>query len=261
MHAYILEHENEVNRLEKQNLMKNYDVNEELAGIEITDNMDILDAGCGTGVLTRYVLKKTNPKSMTAIDYSETRLAQAKKICHSEFKNAQPIFKHFDLMSHTLDENSYDLILSRFVMHHLPNPQVAIDTLARSLKANGKLVIIDSDGILFNIHTEDQWLNTTLNQLKSKLELDMFVGRKLRMYMYHSKLNKLESRIIPMHFTGEELTHEKDQYQERFFALSDLLKDLLGKNSIKFVEHYLAALEEPTTELFYNKFICQGSFK
>tara|TARA_R110000868_G_scaffold117600_15_gene312542 strand:+ start:49788 stop:50573 length:786 start_codon:yes stop_codon:yes gene_type:complete len=261
MHAYILEHENEVARLEKQNLMKNYNVCDELTDIVVTEQMDVLDAGCGTGVVTRHVLKNFNPKSMSAIDYSETRLAQAKRLCSSECKKGKAEFKHFDLMNDSLSPNAYDLILSRFVMHHLPKPQIAIDTLSKSLKAKGKLVVIDSDGIMFNIHTDDRWLNRTLDKIKSKLELDMFVGRKLKMFMHHSKLINLESRLIPMHFTGEELKHERDQYQERFFALSDLLGNLLGKESSKFVEHYLAALEEPATELFYNKFICQGTAK
>lgn len=261
MHAYILENDNEVSRLEKQNSLKNYCVSEELKDINISSDMHILDAGCGTGVITRHVLKNFNPKEVTAVDFSQTRLAQAKKFISTSSTTSTVNFKQLDMMSEKLEEEQFDLIISRFVMHHLTVPQKAISMLSRALKHGGRLCVIDSDGIMFNMHSKDLWLQKALDKINSSLEIDMFVGRKLKMFMDQSNLTNLESRIIPMHFTGYDLQQEKIQYEERFFALGGLLESILGKDSVKFVERYLAAFDEPSTELFYNKFVTQGTRK
>ena len=139
MHAYILEHDNESERLEKQNSLKNYCVSEELKNIEITSQMSVLDAGCGTGAITRHILNHSTPHKMTAIDFSETRLAQAKKLTALECNTSDIIFKRVDMLNEKLEEDQFDLIISRFVMHHLTNPQVAVTMLAKALKPNGRL--------------------------------------------------------------------------------------------------------------------------
>lgn len=259
MHAYILEDENEVTRLEKQNIHRLYSIEEELRLVEIKNNIDLLDAGCGTGAVTRYVLEHCKPKTMTAMDFSEIRLREMNKILRKNHPNSVIEFKHFDLMNENFEGSEYDHVISRFVMHHLVDPQKAIFKLTASLRNDGKLTIIDSDGILFNIYSGNKWLDKKLHQLKDAMEIDFYVGRRLKFLMGESGLTDLQSRVIPMHFCGVELELERDQYAERFCAMKGFLKKALGdRDAAKFVHQYLDALSKPSTELFYNKFITQG---
>lgn len=257
MSAYILEQESEAKRLEKQNAQAIYSIKEELAEIITTEHDEVLDAGCGTGGVTRHLVQHHRFKSLDAIDFSSERLDFAARNLTSGKNNVN--FIQADL-NNLEDLNSrYDLIISRFVMHHLENPSSVIANLADCLKPRGELVIVDSDGILFNFYCRDQWVLDVLDEIKNHLHLDMFVARKMKVLMSKAGLSGLDSRMIPMHFKGADLQFEKQQYRERFEAISPWFDSVLGhEKSHDFQNRYLAAFDEPDTEIFYNKFITRG---
>lgn len=257
MGAYILEQESEAKRLEKQNAQAIYSIKEELSEITSAEHDEILDAGCGTGAVTRHLVQYHSFKSLDAVDFSQERLDFASKSLTGENENIN--FIQADLNNLENLKCYYDLIISRFVMHHLENPSAVIKSLVNHLKPSGELVIVDSDGILFNFYCRDQWVLNVLDEIKSHLHLDMFVARKMKVLMFKAGLSELDSRIIPMHFKGADLQFEKQQYHERFEAISPWLDSVLGgEKSHDFQKRYLAAFDEPDTEIFYNKFITRG---
>lgn len=257
MGAYILEQESEVKRLEKQNAQAIYSIKDELAEITTTEHDEILDAGCGTGGVTRHLVQYHSFKSLDAIDFSQERLRFASKSFSKGGKNIN--FIQADLNNLDNLEGAYNLIISRFVMHHLEDPSSVVTNLANHLKPTGELVIVDSDGILFNFYCRDQWVLSILDEIKSRLRLDMFVARKMKVLMFNAGLRELDSRIIPMHFKGADLQFEKQQYFDRFEAMSSWFDSILGcEKSYDFQRRYLAAFDEPDTEIFYNKFITRG---
>lgn len=259
MGAYILEQESEGTRLEKQNARNIYSVAEELKELEFDTFNTVLDAGCGTGAITRYILEKHNVKKITAIDFSEERLKQNEEFSRKVKNSTELEFLKKDLTSDLGLAHKYDLILSRFVLHHLSNPYKVVENLAQNLEANGELAIIDSDGIFFNMYSDDEWLQQKLETVRKELKVDMFVARKLKSFFFKANLKNVESRIITMHFTGDDLAFERQQYVERFPAVEGVIASILGaKDCQKFFERYLDALEKPGAELFYTKFICRG---
>lgn len=225
MSTYILEDEREGLRLEKQNARKIYSVEDELAGVELVPNATILDAGCGTGAITRYLLEHHSIARITAMDFSELRLSQNKKLSLPISGSTKLEFKCGDLNHTGLEEKTFDAIISRFVMHHLSDPAGAIKHLASLLKVNGKMVVIDSDGILFNTYSSNMWLQSALDKIRAGLTIDMFVGRKLKSYFHQAGLTQVESKIIPMHFINEELSFELEQYRERFSMMKGVLEE------------------------------------
>ena len=216
-----------------------------------------MDAGCGTGGVSRELIKSHKFKTLDALDFSRVRLDFAlARLIEGKRKVS---FIEADLNHTEKLERNYDLIISRFVMHHLINPAKVISNLANNLKKSGELVIIDSDGILFNFYCKDRWVLKILEEIRLKLNVDMYVARKLKVYMSDAGLKKLDSRIIPMHFKGEDLKFEKQQYAERFLAFSPWLECNLGlERSLEFQARYLASFDDDGTEIFYNKFITCG---
>jgi ubiquinone/menaquinone biosynthesis C-methylase UbiE len=257
MVAYVLDNDYEGERLEKQNIGKLYQVDKEMQRFDFTDNEKILDVGCGTGALTRYVLNVCEKLHVTALDLSPKRLEMAKKIMGNQLSQSVT-FICGDISDKVVCENSFDTVMSRFVLHHVTDPYAVIKSMTAALKENGRLIVVDSDGIMFNFFSEDEWLMSALERIKNELSIDLYVGRKLKTYFSLVGLQNIESTMIPMHFTKNELELEIVQYEDRFEAMEELLNGILGEDATKFKFRYINALKSKRSEIFYNKFVCSG---
>lgn len=258
---YCLEDKKETNRLEEQNAHKLYSIGEELGKIDFKGVTNVLDAGCGSGFVTRSLIDLFPRLKVTGVDYGIDRVNDAKILSKEEGKKADFIEASlYDLPFH---DGEFDMVISRFVFHHLDDHQKAMNELYRVVKPGGHVVIIDSDGILFNFYTDNSELMSLLNKLKSCFTLDFFSARKLKSLMTSSNASQLKSSLIPMHFCGESLLFERDQYVQRFDMMKGMLNKMLGeKDNKRFCELYLDALDDKDgkkgTELFYNRFITIG---
>lgn len=101
----------------------------------------ILDAGCGTGAGTEYLIC-LNPKAeLVGIDLSEKALEIAQERCRRSGVTAnhkRPIsFHHLNLEAVSQLPGEFDLINSVGVLHHLPDPIRGIQALAAKLAPGG----------------------------------------------------------------------------------------------------------------------------
>ncbi|MBE9222464.1 class I SAM-dependent methyltransferase [Cyanobacterium stanieri LEGE 03274] len=101
----------------------------------------ILDAGCGTGSSTEYLVLHNPTADILAVDISENALATAQKRLEKSgvLKDFQGNieFRQFNLERARELEGSFDFINSVGVLHHLPNPVVGIQALADKLADDG----------------------------------------------------------------------------------------------------------------------------
>ncbi len=256
--SYVLESELEAKRLEKQNSCQLYNVSRELDGIQFTDGEIIMDVGCGTCAMTREILNINPSVKITAVDLSEIRLRQAQKLINPRHKSNVE-FVNVDINKNSLKEEQFDSVVNRFVLHHLEDPKILLNAMKRLVKPGGRIVTVDSDGILLNYFSSNSWVMNKLKILENKLPMDLFAARKLRAFYSELNLHDIEVKMIPMHFTGVELTNEIEQYRDRFAIMKDQIDKMLGlRDAKKFINIYLEDLELGRAELFYNKFIAQG---
>jgi SAM-dependent methyltransferase len=105
----------------------------------------ILDAGCGTGVGTEYLILLNPQAEIVGIDLSEKALEIAQERCRRSGVAAkhQPniSFHHLNLEGADQLAGEFDLINCVGVLHHLPNPVRGIQALARKLAPGGFLHI------------------------------------------------------------------------------------------------------------------------
>ncbi len=104
------------------------------------DNIRILDAGCGSGVSTEYLVHLNPEASVVGIDLSEGTLAVAKERCQRSGADRVE-FHHLSLFDADQLEGEFDLINSVGVLHHTADPIRGIQTLARKLAPSGLLHI------------------------------------------------------------------------------------------------------------------------
>ncbi|MBD2177559.1 methyltransferase domain-containing protein [Pseudanabaena sp. FACHB-1998] len=104
------------------------------------NDIRILDAGCGSGVSTEYLVHLNPEASVVGIDLSEGTLAVAKERCKRSGATRVE-FHHLSLFDADQLEGEFDLINSVGVLHHTADPIRGIQALAHKLAPSGLLHI------------------------------------------------------------------------------------------------------------------------
>ena len=109
------------------------------------EKIRILDAGCGTGSGTEYLLLHNPQADIVAIDLSERALAVAQERCQKSgvlaAHQGKVAFQQLNVEDATKLSGEFDLINCVGVLHHLPDPVVGIKALASKLAPGGLLHI------------------------------------------------------------------------------------------------------------------------
>ncbi len=100
---------------------------------------NLLDFGCGTGLLTEYFLESSS--SLTGID---TSVGMLEKFNRRFQKQAHVKSLAINLEDASMSE-SYDVIMSSMAFHHLKDPKKVLELFKKHLAPNGKIFIIDLD--------------------------------------------------------------------------------------------------------------------
>jgi SAM-dependent methyltransferase len=96
----------------------------------------ILDAGCGTGVGTEYLVHLNPQAQVTGIDLSAGTLAVARERCQRSGADRVE-FHNLSLYDANQLPGKFDLINCVGVLHHLPDPICGIQSLATKLAPGG----------------------------------------------------------------------------------------------------------------------------
>ncbi|GES56852.1 methyltransferase [Aspergillus terreus] len=116
--------------------------------------LDVLEVGCGTGLLTLRVAPLV--REIVAVDIAEgmVEMLKAKTTQPDAPRNIVPLCKILedpeDPILPTADENApagprrkFDLILSHLVMHHVPDLRPFLEALLGCLKPGGRVALTD----------------------------------------------------------------------------------------------------------------------
>ncbi len=103
-------------------------------------NVRILDAGCGTGVGTEYLVHLNPAATVVGIDLSATAMGVARERCRRSGATRVE-FHHLSLYDCAQLPGDFDLINCVGVLHHLPDPIRGIQSLAAKLAPGGLMHI------------------------------------------------------------------------------------------------------------------------
>lgn len=113
-------------------------------GAPIGSNLKCLDIGCGPGLFSTLLAKMGH--TVTAFDYSEEMLAQAKM--NFEECNVTVEIVQGDAQNLPFEDNSFDYIVSRNVMWVMEEPERAYSEWLRVLRPGGRMTVIDANHYL-----------------------------------------------------------------------------------------------------------------
>jgi len=103
-----------------------------ISSAAIAESDDVLDVGCGTGVLTREIVG--HAATTTGFDLSESMLGVARQVCPGA------TFKQGNVTELPFGDSSFDAVVSAFMLMFVPEPKQAVAQMRRVLRIGGRVV-------------------------------------------------------------------------------------------------------------------------
>jgi ubiquinone/menaquinone biosynthesis C-methylase UbiE len=122
----------------------------------------ILDAGCGNGRYSKFLLRWADPDAFIAgFDLSQRMLKRARRRLHS------PRVRHVaaDLTKIPFPSGLFDAVVCGYVLEHLPDPRPGLTELARVMRPGAKMLLLVTEDTLTGSMCSRMWHCRTYNRL------------------------------------------------------------------------------------------------
>ncbi|WP_341751892.1 MULTISPECIES: bifunctional 2-polyprenyl-6-hydroxyphenol methylase/3-demethylubiquinol 3-O-methyltransferase UbiG [unclassified Candidatus Tisiphia] len=106
--------------------------------VVLSSKLDILDVGCGGGLITSALCKLNG--TVTGIDALQSNIDIAMKHAEEENLNIQYLKSTAEELVYS-NSKQYDVVLCLEVMEHIDNPSDFVKNLANLVKPNGMIII------------------------------------------------------------------------------------------------------------------------
>ena len=139
----------------------------------------ILDVGCGSATIAAEVARRYPESEIVALDDVAVPLWPARQNLHVH-ANASVLAA--DVTALPFDDDSFDLVYSRFLLGRVPYRRRTVLELGRVCRPGGTVLLQDIDGQFVNHHPPDSRLHRDILEAAALLAptgLDPYVGRRL----------------------------------------------------------------------------------
>lgn len=260
MSDYLMDSPHEAARLETKT--KAHESLEQLQLVGLSEGMDALDAGAGTGAVARVMSDLVGTTgSVTALDQSETRIAAGRELA-AGLENI--VFHQADLYDTGLPSDKFDLVWSRFVFEYLSEPERALEELVRITTPGGKVVLADLDGNGVFHYPVSDYIASGLQRLLPALEghFDPHAGRKLYSRLQKAGLRSLHVHIRPYHLYASSISEsDLENWNEKFGVIRPYaVKGFESEEAYDgFVNAFIEMLQDPSVLSYSVLHIAEGT--
>jgi len=202
---YLMENEEEIERLERKTDIKMVRQQAQWAGIK--PGMRVADIGCGSGITTHALHQMVQPGGEAlGVDMSCERLAYAGET----YRRSGLQFVNRDLLSPIDDLGTFDFIWVRFFLeYHRSHAFDIVKNLAAITNPGGIICLIDLDYNCLNHFGMPDRLLATLHEIMARLEeiadFDPHVGIKLYSFLYDLGFENIDVTMTSHHLIYGEL--------------------------------------------------------
>jgi ubiquinone/menaquinone biosynthesis C-methylase UbiE len=195
----------EVLRLEAQGKVYHSLLEKEIDLLGLKPGMRVLDAGCGTGVVTRRIAVKVSPGEVYGVDMDPLFIEEAKKLAVKE-KASNITYNLGNIDDLEFDDDVFDLSYSRLVLMHVEDPVKTVAEMVRVTKKGGIIAISDQDDGGIIVYPELPKMLQMFSKYGSLAKMrgeDRFIGRKLFSIMEQAGLSSIEVIPFPVYSTQQ----------------------------------------------------------
>jgi ubiquinone/menaquinone biosynthesis C-methylase UbiE len=144
----------------------------------------ILDVGSGLGQFSRAMAKQAGTK-VIGIERSEEQIEEAVRQARLDHEEDRVEFRQGDARALPLraeEWGTFDVVHTRFVLEHVPDPVNVVKQMVRAAKYGGRIILADDDHDIFRVYPELPGFTELWNacmETYTALGNDPIVGRKL----------------------------------------------------------------------------------
>jgi SAM-dependent methyltransferase len=173
--VYAIHSDEECERLEAQARLA--PVSSHLKYLPLKPGMSVLDAGCGSGSMTRQIAVAESGATVVGVDLREPYLDFARRKAESEnLTNAT--FEKGDVRALPFPDATFDIVWHKYLLQWVGDPQAAMTEFARVTKPGGLIVSCNFDSFGMIQEPPDPVIQPLAEHVFSQFT-DLFIGRRL----------------------------------------------------------------------------------
>ena len=245
---YVIHSDEECERLELQARLAN--IKGHLRYLPISPADRVLDAGCGSGSMSRQIARSFPGAEVVGVDLREQYLDFARARASAEgLRNLT--FRQGDVFALPFADATFDVVWTKYLLQWLKEPKSALAEFKRVTKPGGIVVSCDYVGCVIEHSPVDQEFDRQLREVMAAI-VDCNIGRRIAPYMvslgFRDVSVEMETDTL---FTviGSIDAERRWNLETQFQAMRPHLVGILGSEAKvdRLVERFLAHYDDPAT--------------
>lgn len=261
--TYLIGSDSELHRLERQ--LAIYGTADDLRHLALRPFDVVLDAGCGSGAITRDIARAVPTGKVVGLDrvprYVEfaREAAAAAQVLNAEFVVG-------NVLALPYPDNSFDVVWSKHVLQWMGERHRAMAEMCRVLKPGGRLVVANCDGFLLQHHPTDSHVQRDVERwfdaARAHMGFDNWMGRRLPVMFKQAGLQDIHVHSMPDRaysgFGGDE--ERRWNMQTQWDAVLEFSTKVFGSPAAArdFHRRFMARFSDPEVYFHASMFYVEG---
>ncbi len=217
----------------------------------ITENMRVLDVGCGTGYFTRFIGESGLDIHLTGIDNDDVFVEKAKEITQNSGKYS---FLQANALELPFDNDSFDAVVSHTFLTSITDPVKALSEMKRVCKSGGRISSVTPMTVMFEASSDGNYpIECDWKSELDDLYIKMWTGYET-VNPVSNYINDLPTAEIPHFFSKNNLKNICAYPIGRMFSFSN--GTLSEKDRLEYLDLYLISEEQKL-----NEYMCMEKFR